>query len=257
VTGKILLSWIRRIVIGSFFFAAIVPLMEWCFNPHVHAAELGEDYLLSLVYAFCIGSILSATVGTVWARTCSWPVLWKWSGRAAAINLAIAAGTLMAGLAPLLLYGHRYAFWPSFVYSFRIGLLISVVSIAFVSIYEKQKSQLQATAMELKTKELERERALKLATEARLSSLESRIHPHFLFNTINSVSSLMHEDPQRAERLLMQMAALLRFSLDSTHIGSFRSNARSRSLKIIWKSKRPGSETGCDMNWTCLQGWNA
>src|SRR5205823_3935058 len=65
----------------------------------------------------------------------------------------------------------------------------------------------------------ERERALKLATEARLSSLESRIHPHFLFNTLNSISSLIQEDPVRAERLIERMAALLRFSLDSTNAG--------------------------------------
>ncbi len=62
--------------------------------------------------------------------------------------------------------------------------------------------------------------AKKLATEARLSSLESRIHPHFLFNTINSVSSLIQEDPKGAERLLERMSALLRFSLDSSQNGA-------------------------------------
>ncbi|MBV9443354.1 MAG: histidine kinase [Acidobacteriaceae bacterium] len=230
MSGKILIPWIRRIAIGSFFLAAVVPLMEWCFNPRVRVADIREDYLLSLVYAFFIGSLLTSSVGTVWARTCAWPIVWRWAGRAVAVSLATAAGTLMAGLVALIVYGHRYAFWPSFVYSFRIGLLIAVVTIAFVSMYEKQKSRLQATAVELKTKEVDRERALKLATEARLSSLQSRIHPHFLFNTINSVSSLIHEDPQRAERLLMQMAALLRFSLDSAHTGLV---PLEREIKIV------------------------
>jgi two-component system sensor histidine kinase AlgZ len=59
----------------------------------------------------------------------------------------------------------------------------------------------------------------KLATEAQLASLESRIHPHFLFNTLNSISSLIPEDPARAERLVEQMAALLRFSLDANQSG--------------------------------------
>ena len=63
--------------------------------------------------------------------------------------------------------------------------------------------------------ELERERALKLASEAQLASLESRIHPHFLFNTLNSISALIPVDPERAERLMERMAALLRFSLDA------------------------------------------
>jgi len=67
----------------------------------------------------------------------------------------------------------------------------------------------------LDKEELARERALKLASEAQLASLESRLHPHFLFNTLNSVSSLIPVDPARAERLIERMAALLRFSLDA------------------------------------------
>ncbi len=79
-------------------------------------------------------------------------------------------------------------------------------------------------------KELERERALKLATEAQLASLESRIHPHFLFNTLNSISSLIPDDPARAERLVEQMAALLRFSLDANQSGLVPLSAE---LKIV------------------------
>ena len=71
---------------------------------------------------------------------------------------------------------------------------------------------------------------MKEATEAQLASLESRIHPHFLFNTINSVSSLIHEDPDRAERLLERMAALLRFSLDANQSGLV---PLEREMKIV------------------------
>jgi LytS/YehU family sensor histidine kinase len=67
----------------------------------------------------------------------------------------------------------------------------------------------------LHQQELERQRAINLATEAQLASLESRIHPHFLFNTLNSISALIPVDPERAERLMERMAALLRFSLDA------------------------------------------
>ena len=81
------------------------------------------------------------------------------------------------------------------------------------------RERLEETTLELRTRELERERALKLATEAHSASLESRIHPHFLFNTLNSISSLIPEDPARAERLVEQMAALLRFSLDANQSG--------------------------------------
>ena len=212
-------AWMGRVVVGSLICSAVVPMMHWGFNSHLTIRELAINYLFSLAYAACIGAILFATTGYVWTRTCQWPLLIKWITRASLIVSATAIGSALAGLVPLAIYGKTYEYWASFVGSFKIGLIISVSAVAFVSMYEQHKSRMRVTAMELKTKELERERALKLATEARLSSLESRIHPHFLFNTINSVSSLIHEDPRRAERLLTQMAGLLRFSLDSTQTG--------------------------------------
>lgn len=68
----------------------------------------------------------------------------------------------------------------------------------------------------LRQKELDAEKAKTLATEAQLASLESRIHPHFLFNTINSISALLiTENPALAEEMLGNFSDLLRYSLDS------------------------------------------
>jgi len=53
-------------------------------------------------------------------------------------------------------------------------------------------------------------------TRARLSSLESRIRPHFLFNTLNSIMALIPEDPDAAEHMTERLATLLRYSLDAT-----------------------------------------
>jgi two-component system sensor histidine kinase AlgZ len=56
-----------------------------------------------------------------------------------------------------------------------------------------------------------RGRALSPAlSEARLQALQARIRPHFLFNSINAVLSLVRKDPQRAERALEDMADLFR-----------------------------------------------
>jgi two-component system sensor histidine kinase AlgZ len=56
-----------------------------------------------------------------------------------------------------------------------------------------------------------RSRALSPAfTEARLQALQSRIRPHFLFNCINAVLSLIRADPKRAEHALENMADLFR-----------------------------------------------
>lgn len=56
-----------------------------------------------------------------------------------------------------------------------------------------------------------RQRSLAPAlTEARLQALQARIRPHFLFNSINAVLSIVRSDPKQAENALMDMADLFR-----------------------------------------------
>jgi hypothetical protein len=58
--------------------------------------------------------------------------------------------------------------------------------------------------------------------QARLSSLESRLRPHFLFNTLNCIIALIPEDPAAAERVTEKLATLLRYSLDATEQSTVR-----------------------------------
>lgn len=60
-----------------------------------------------------------------------------------------------------------------------------------------------------------RDRALSPSLpEARLQALQSRIRPHFLFNSINAVLSLIRQEPRRAEAALEDMAGLFRMLMD-------------------------------------------
>lgn len=53
--------------------------------------------------------------------------------------------------------------------------------------------------------------------EARLQALQARIRPHFLFNTINAVLSIVRADPKRAETALEDMADLFRMAMTDQH----------------------------------------
>jgi len=64
--------------------------------------------------------------------------------------------------------------------------------------------------------ELKLEEQTRLLLEARLDALQSQINPHFLFNTLNSVQSLVRVDPDSARRLIVKLASILR-SLLSKH----------------------------------------
>jgi len=52
--------------------------------------------------------------------------------------------------------------------------------------------------------------------EARLQALQSQLHPHFLFNTLHTISALMHRDTEAADAMLARLSDLLRLSLDRT-----------------------------------------
>jgi two-component system LytT family sensor kinase len=63
-------------------------------------------------------------------------------------------------------------------------------------------------------------RALKAAhletslVEARLKTLEAELHPHFLFNTLHAISTLVHTDPEAADRMISRLSDLLRLTFD-------------------------------------------
>jgi sensor histidine kinase YesM len=52
-------------------------------------------------------------------------------------------------------------------------------------------------------------------TRARLDALTAQIRPHFLFNTLNSITTLIRRDPEGAEKMVMQLADLLSATLRS------------------------------------------
>lgn len=66
---------------------------------------------------------------------------------------------------------------------------------------ETSRLELAATALEARV------------VEAQLQALKSQIQPHFLFNTLNAISTLIHHDPPRAERMIAHLSDLLRSTL--------------------------------------------
>jgi LytS/YehU family sensor histidine kinase len=121
-------------------------------------------------------------------------------------------------------------FWFEFKGSLPTCYVISLTVGLGVSSFETMRHKLQHATIELRTQQAEQERANKLLAEARLSSLESRIHPHFLFNTLNSIASLIPTDPKRAEDTIGKLASLLRFSLRENQTGLV---PLSQELKIV------------------------
>jgi hypothetical protein len=143
-----------------------------------------------------------------------------------AVTGALAAGLVFraTGLIP------EKGYWPEFWASVPFCIVISLAVGLSITTFETLRDKYQTAQLELRTRQVEQERAYKLLAEARLSSLESRIRPHFLFNTLNSIAALIPSDPLRAEDTVGKLASLLRFSLNANH-GSLV--PLSQELKIV------------------------
>ncbi|MCL6516469.1 histidine kinase [Alicyclobacillus sp.] len=56
----------------------------------------------------------------------------------------------------------------------------------------------------------------RIAQESRLRALQTQIHPHFLFNTLQLITGLIRQDPPRARHMVLRLAEFLRHSVEST-----------------------------------------
>ena len=68
------------------------------------------------------------------------------------------------------------------------------------------------------------------ALEAQLAALQARTNPHFFFNSVNTVASLIPEDPQLAEETLVRLADILRYALEGSRT---RFVPLSRELDVV------------------------
>jgi sensor histidine kinase YesM len=96
----------------------------------------------------------------------------------------------------------------------KLSLFFTVIFGMSAAALEEARTRLVRTTLALQKKELAETEARRLAAEAQLASLEARVDPHFLFNTLNAIAALVRDNPKAAERVIEQLAGLLRSSLD-------------------------------------------
>ena len=95
----------------------------------------------------------------------------------------------------------------NFASSYHWNLLIywAIVALVHARDYARDAQEHRVRAAELETS----------VAEARLQALTLQLRPHFLFNTLNAIAELIHEDPDAAERMVGRLADLLRRTLET------------------------------------------
>lgn len=168
-----------------------------------------QEFISSFLYSNCIGAMISIVVFLLAPRWETNQILLRLAKVLVSISAATFVGVLAARLILVIIFPafgaqNLIPGWKNFLFSLGMGLTFGF------AFYFYEISQTK-----LRRKEISEEKARTLAREAQLASLESRIHPHFLFNTLNSIAALIRDEPLLAEKMVEKLSALLRYSLDA------------------------------------------
>jgi sensor histidine kinase YesM len=178
---------------------------------------MGVGFLFSSIISSMCALTISAMAPALFRKVrfpFNWTIL-------VAVLVALSAIGSAAALLVLLAIGYlhsREEFVRYLSGTLKVSTIITLVFGIFGTLIELLQVRLNDATVALRTKQRDEAEARRLAAEAQLASIESRVQPHFLFNTLNSIAALVHDDPAGAERMTGQLAALLRSALDSTAV---------------------------------------
>jgi two-component system, LytTR family, sensor kinase len=106
--------------------------------------------------------------------------------------------------------GGVYAWWPQAQraalvnFDWEMMTYWAIVGLSHALLYYRESRDRELRASQLETR----------LVEAQLKTLQQQLHPHFLFNTLNAISALMHRDVAAADRTLVRLSDLLRLTLE-------------------------------------------
>ena len=205
-----------RNVLYTFLFNGIVGTAFWV------VAMMDNDsnrnlvaWFVYLVFANIIGYTIHALFGIGHMSGLEGRVKGPWLTTAYYTLVTIAGVTLGSLIASYTMNMRT----PHFMFSLQglaittaISLVISsILSIIFFGRARSARAEAALQGERLRAERIEREAAL-----ANLRALQAQIEPHFLFNTLANVTSLVDPDPAAAKRMLESFIRFLRSSLAAT-----------------------------------------
>jgi two-component system LytT family sensor kinase len=168
----------------------------------------GKTYLMALLSAFGNGIIviLSLSIFTLWfknLRSTFWKYFW--------LNLCILfLNFCLNYLLFMIMSGwirgsvKATSDWTDILYSLHPLMVGSL----FLYLTDRE----QTRTRKINEQEYQLLQLKELKTKAELEALQAKINPHFLYNSLNSIASLVHIDPDRAEQMVMLLSRFFRYS---------------------------------------------
>ncbi|MGE5161767.1 MAG: sensor histidine kinase [Betaproteobacteria bacterium] len=219
---------------------------DWWTPPHQTVGPRWPQYVWTLLFNTCVAVVLSLIVWSFGQRAGLWQVFkWNWvisQSIGFTIHLLFDLGTRIVGreriagfdmrrralfFAGIPLIGCLIGYWIGLSLlgvqvariiqgAPRVAIAIILVSIIVSTFWYRYMANKARLAAAEAARERERTRSAeleRLALDAQLRSLQAQIEPHFLFNTLANVVSLIDGAPDKARRMLERLIDLLRASL--------------------------------------------
>jgi two-component system LytT family sensor kinase len=120
-------------------------------------------------------------------------------------------GVELAYLIVSIIFDFKYDF-IGHINDYKFNVLVTIIVGTLVLLYHFQRINAEVL---LKAKEMDLVKLDQLKTEAQLQALQAKINPHFLYNALNSIASLIHEDADKAEDMTLKLSKLFRYSINT------------------------------------------
>lgn len=193
---------------------AIVPLSAFLFNVGV----LGEQYISSLGYFLTTTLTSTFAMGTYFVFCGGIAVVYKnrfpeESQLMRRLTLTILTFLLLSGLVLYAVFS-VYSSVEYFHYRFsERGFAWSYFALGVINVFITLLMEGIARYDEWKESTEMTQKLNQAIKKSQLDGLKSQVNPHFLFNSLNSLSSLIQEDEQQAEKFLDEMSKVYRYML--------------------------------------------
>ena len=96
---------------------------------------------------------------------------------------------------------------------YKYNLVIVFIAGTSMMLFQNQKISLQE---KINLKELDLIKIKQLKTQAELQTIQAKINPHFLYNSLNSIACLVHVDAYKAEAMIVNLSRLFRYSMNAS-----------------------------------------
>lgn len=93
--------------------------------------------------------------------------------------------------------------------AFRLNTVVAA-NLAFYILQQEKKRSQRIREQEVQLLEMQQ-----LKTKAQLEALQAKVSPHFLYNSLNSIASLIHENPDKAETMVLLLSKFFRYSTNA------------------------------------------